>query len=188
VGKTVLIPTATLRCASGATCVSYPALGEPSKLSRGNPGPMCFACEKRHKYLEVDAAAAKLKVSKRRQVQGPTRSNDYDPRVRSEAERFGERATTERAGAAFVGHQHAEVSHASAIRERRRASVLTCEGGLQSAIVSGDARLTRTWSRSLRDAEDRLLWAEADLETSQLRERSRSRDDGRKPAQRRPGL
>ena len=146
-GKTVLLPTATLRCASGATCVSYPALGEPSKLARGNPGPMCFACEKRHKYLEVDAAAAKLKVSKRRR----------------------ERATTERAGAAFVGHQHVEVSHASAIRERRRASVLTCERGLQSASVSGDTRRTRRWSRSLRDAKARLLWAEADFEASQKR-------------------
>ena len=148
---------------------------------------MCFACEKRHKYLEVDAAAAKLKASKRRQVQGPSRSEGCEPEVRSEAERFSERATTERAGAATVDHQHAEVSHASAIRERRRASVLTCERGLQSAIVSGDARLTRRWSRSLRDAEVRLLWAEADLETSQLRERSRSRD-GRKHAERRPGL
>jgi hypothetical protein len=145
VGKTVLLPVATLRCARGAKCVSYPALGEPSKLSRGNPGPMCFACEKRHKYLEVDAAAAKLKVSKRRR----------------------ERATTELAGAAFVGHQHAEVSHASAIRERRRASVLTCKRGLQYAIVSDDARLRSRWSRSLRDAEARLLWAEADLKASQ---------------------
>ncbi len=165
--KPVLLPDAALRCASGANCVSYPTLGEPSKLSRGNPGPMCFACEKRHKYLEVDAAAAKLKASKHRQVKRPSRSNDYDPRVRSEAERFSERATTERAGAAAVGHQHAEVSHASAIRERRRASVLTCERGLQSAIVSGDARLMRRWSRSLREAQARLLWAEADLETSE---------------------
>jgi hypothetical protein len=153
VRKTVLLPTATLRCARGANCVSYPALGEPSKLSRGNPGPMCFACEKRHKYFEVDAAAAKLKASKRRR----------------------ERATTERAVAAAAGHPHAEVSRASAIRERRKVSVLTCERALQSAIVSGDARLTRKWSRSLRDAKARLLWAESDLEASERRELRRSR-------------
>ncbi len=173
--KTVLIPTAALRCASGANCVSHPTLGEPSKLSRGNPGLRCFACEKRRKYLEIDAAAAKLKASKRRQGKMPSRSEGYEPEVRSEAERFSERATTERAGAAAVGHPHAEVSRASAIRERRRASVLTCERGLRTAIVSGDARLTRRWSRSLRDAEARLLWAESDLEASPKRAQSEQR-------------
>jgi hypothetical protein len=169
VRKTVLLPAAALRCASGAKCVSYSTLGEPSKLARGNLSLRCFACEKRRGDREVDAAAAKLKSSKHRQVQRPSRSNDYDPRARSEAERFSERASTERAGAAAVDHQHAEVSHALGIWERRRASVLTCERALQSAIVSGDARLTRRWSRSLRDAEARLLWAEADLEASQKR-------------------
>jgi hypothetical protein len=169
VRKTVLLPAAALRCASGANCVSYPALGEPSKLSRGNPGQSCFACEKQRGDREVEVFAAKLKAAKHRQVKSPSRSKDYDPNVRREAERFSDRATTERAGAAFVGHQHAEVSHASAIPERRRASVLTCKRGLQSAIVSGDARLTRSWSRSLRDAEARLLWAEADVEASQKR-------------------
>ena len=122
--------------------------------------------------------AAKLKAAKHRQVKSPSRSKDYDPNVRSEAERFSERPTTERAGAAAVGHQHPEVSHvshASAIRERRRASVLTCKRGLQSAIVSGDARLTRSWSRSLRDAEARLTWAEADVEASQNRAQSEQR-------------
>jgi hypothetical protein len=169
VRKPALLLDAALRCARGANCVSYPALGEPSKLSRGNPGPMCFACETRRKDFEVDAAAAKLKASKRRQVKRPSRSEDYEPEVRSGVERFSEQPTTERAVAAVVGHQNVEVSRASAIRERRRASVLTCERALQVAIVSGDARLTRRWSRSLRDAEARLLWAEADLEASEKR-------------------
>jgi hypothetical protein len=152
VRKTVLLSAAPLRCASGANCVSYPTLGEPSKLSRGNPGPRCFACEKQRGEFEVEAAALKLKAAKHRQMKKPSRSKDYEPEVRSGAERFSERPTTERA---------------SAIRERRRASVLTCERGLQSAIVSDDARLTRRWSRSLREAQDRLLWAEADLEASE---------------------
>ena len=173
--KTVLLPAAAPRCASGANCVSYPTLGEPSKLSRGNPGPRCFACEKQRGEREVELFAAKLKAAKHRQVKSPSRCKDYDPNVRSEAEHFSERPTTERAGAAAVGHQHAEVSHASAIRERRRASVLTCKRGLQSAIVSGDARLMRSWSRSLRDAEARLLWAEADVEASQKRAQSEQR-------------
>jgi hypothetical protein len=167
VKKTVLVPAAALRCARGANCVSYPTLGEPSKLSRGNPGPRCFACEKQHGDREVDVLAAKLEYAKHRQVKRPSRSKNNEPKVRSEAERSSERATTGRAGVAFVGHQHAEVSHASAIRERRRVSVLTCKRGLQSAIVSGDARLARTWSKSLRDAEDRLRWAESDLEAAE---------------------
>jgi hypothetical protein len=167
VKKTVLLSAAPLRCASGVSCVSYTTLGEPSKLSRGNPGPRCFACEKQRKEFEVEAAALKLKAAKHRQVKKPSRSKDYESEVRSGAERFSERPTTERAGAAPVGHQDAEVSRASAIRERRRVSVLTCERGLQSAIVLGDARLTRRWSRSLREAQARLLWAEADLEASE---------------------
>ena len=106
-------------------------------------------------------------VERAAHLKKPSRSKNYEPEVRSGAERFSERPATERADAALVGHQNAEVSRASAIRERRRASVLTCERGLQSAIVSDDARLMRRWSRSLREAQARLLWAEADLETSE---------------------
>jgi hypothetical protein len=127
-----------LRCASGAECVSYPTLGEPSKLSRGNPGPRCFACETQRRDFELKAVAAMPKAGTFREVKRPSRSEDYVP----------------------------EVSRASENRERRRASVLTCERGLQSAIDSDDARLMRTWSKSLRDAEARLLWAEAELEAS----------------------
>ena len=127
-----------LRCASGAECVSYPTLGEPSKLSHANLGPRCFACETQRRDFDFEAVAAKPKAGTFREVKRPSRSEDYVP----------------------------EVSRASAIRERRRASVLTCERGLQCAIDSDDARLMRTWSKSLRDAEARLLWAEAELEAS----------------------
>jgi hypothetical protein len=37
----------TFRCSNVSGCVAYPALGEPAKLSRGNPGPTCLACEER---------------------------------------------------------------------------------------------------------------------------------------------
>ena len=142
--QTVLLPAAALRCASGANCVSYSTLGEPSKLSRANPGPRCFACEKQHADFEVEGVAAELKAeelkaAKHRQTKKPSRSESYEP----------------------------EVSRAWAIRERRRASVRTCERGLQSAIASEDVRLTRRWSRSLREAQARLVWAEADLEASE---------------------
>jgi hypothetical protein len=137
-------------------------------LSRANPGPRCFACEKQHADFEVEGVAAELKAAelkaeeqkaaKHRQKEKPSRSEGYEP----------------------------EVSRAWAIRERRRASVRTCERGLQSAIASEDVRLTRRWSRSLREAQARLQWAEADL-GRQRREPTRSRG-GRKQTQRRPGL
>jgi hypothetical protein len=46
------------RCANGENCVAYPALGEPSKLSRGNPSPRCFACEERRVISNLKAAAS----------------------------------------------------------------------------------------------------------------------------------
>ena len=155
--QTVQPPAAVLRCASGANCVSYPTLGEPSKLSRANPGPRCFACEKQRADFEVEGVAAELnaaelkaeelKATKHRQKEKPSRSEGYDP----------------------------EVSRAWAIRERRRASVRTCERGQQSAIASEDARLTRRWSRALREAQTRLQWAEADLRASEKRAHSEQR-------------
>ena len=134
-----LLPAAAPRCASGANCVSYPTLGEPSKLSRANPGPRCFACEKQRAEFEEGGVAAQLKAAKHRQTKKPNHSEAHE----------------------------SEVSPASAILERRRGSVRTCERGLQSAIASNDARLTRRWSKALRDAQARLLWAEADLEASE---------------------
>ena len=50
--QTVQQSAAAPRCASGANCVSYSTLGEPSKLSRANPGPRCFACEKQRADFE----------------------------------------------------------------------------------------------------------------------------------------
>ena len=141
--RSVLLSAAALRCASGTNCVSYLSLGEPSRLARGNPGPSCFACEKRSGDSSVEAVAAKLQVkaAKPRQVKKRSRSEGYEP----------------------------EVNRALVIMERRRATVLTCERGLQSAIVSDEARLVRTWSKGLGDAEARLLWAEADLEAAEKR-------------------
>jgi hypothetical protein len=153
VRQTDQLPAAVLRCASGANCVSYPTLGEPSKLSRANPGPRCFACEKQRADIEVEGVAAELKAeelkaAKHRQKQKPSRSESYEP----------------------------EVSRAWAILlERRRASVVTCERGLQSAMASDDVRLTRRWSRSLREAQARLVWAEADLGASKKRAQSEQR-------------
>ena len=161
-----------MRCAGGVLCVSYDTLGEPAKLSRGNPGPWCFACEIRRGDSDVEAVAAKLKVkaAKHRQVKKTSRPEGHEPDIGNRAKRFRERQTTDRAGTAVVGHRHAEeVSRASAILERRRASMLTCKRLLQSAIDSENVRLVRMWSKSLGEAEARLLWAEADFEACEKR-------------------
>ena len=134
------------RCSNGAKCVAYPTLGEPAKLSRGNPGPRCFACEERRV-----TSALKREAAKARKVASMQEANEP---------RWGKSNGLEE----HVGRKHAEVERAHEVRERRRQSVLTCERGLCSAKASGDERLVRRWSRSLRDSKARLAWAEADLE------------------------
>ncbi len=163
---------ATLRCSNGARCVTFPTLGEPAKLSRGNPGPMCFACEERRVATELEKVADKAKTGQRPEANGRRPSEDNKPDKRVCAKDSCERTGVEREGVEFLCREHTEVSRASAILARRRASVLICERGLQSAIVSDDARLRRTWARSLRDAEARLHYSEADLESSEKRAQS----------------
>jgi hypothetical protein len=52
---------------------------------------------------------------------------------------------------------------ARGVLERRKRAVFTCERGLHSALASGDERQVRRWTRSLREAKERLAKAEADL-------------------------
>jgi hypothetical protein len=143
------------RCSSGERCVAYTSLGEPARLSRGNPGPRCFACEERRAASRLKAAPAREeeavelgKVSRLR------RGRDEGPE---------EHAGREQAGAE---------QRAREVLERRRRSVLTYERGLRSALASGDERLVRRWSRSLREARERLAWAEADLQETETRAHS----------------
>jgi hypothetical protein len=157
------------RCSSGVHCVAYPTLGEPAKLSRGNPGPRCFACEERRAASELEAHSAKSEATKRREEDAPLRSESHEPGVRICAELSCGRPAVEREGGAFICREHAEVKRASASLERQRASVQTCERGLRSALAAGDERLTRTWSRSLMEAEARLMWAEVDLRAAEER-------------------
>jgi hypothetical protein len=133
-----------LRCSNGENCVAYPALGEPSKLSRGNPGRRCFACEERRVTSDLKTAAAHKKAVELRKAKKPHLSKDNGLEE-------------------HVSQEHAQAEGTWEVLERRRRSVLTCERGLRSALASGDERLVRRWSRSIREAEARLAWAEADL-------------------------
>ncbi len=137
------------RCASRENCAAYPALGEPSKLSRGNPGPRCFACEERR-------AASQLKATVPEEQVDQERGKAKEPRL-SKSNRL---------------EKHAGVSRAYEVLERRRRSVLTCKRGLHSALGARDERLVEKWSSSLRDAEERLAWAEEDLARAEATARS----------------
>ena len=132
------------RCANGTNCVAYPTLGEPSKLSRGNLGPRCFACEERRVTSALERAAAKEKKA--------------TSRHEAKESRWTKNKRLEKP----VSREPAEAGRSREVLERRRKSVLTCERGLRSAQASGDERLVRKWSRSLREAKQRLAWAEAD--------------------------
>jgi hypothetical protein len=142
------------RCANGIRCVAYPVLGEPSKLSRGNLGTMCFACEERRVASELETAATKQRAAERRNANNRpwAESNQHKEHLKENASR-----------------EHTEVERAREVLERRRRSVLTCDRGLRSALASSDERLVRRWSRSLREAKDRLAWAEADLARAEKR-------------------
>jgi hypothetical protein len=146
------------RCANGTRCVAYPALGEPSKLSRGNTGTRCFACEERRLASELKSAAAnKKKAAERRDANKRPWAESNQPKGYLKEN---------------AGSEHTEVERAREVLERRRRSVLTCKRGLRSALASGDERQVRRRSRSLREAEDRLAWAEADLARAEKRARA----------------
>jgi hypothetical protein len=110
----------------------------------------CFACEERRVSSELKTAAANKKAVERRMAKEP---------------RWGTGNGLEE----HLGRERTEAERAREVWERRRRSVLTCKRGLRSALASGDERLVRRWSRSLREAEDRLAWAEADLAHAEKR-------------------
>lgn len=171
-------PAAAPRCANGARCVAYPTLGEPAKLSRGNPGPWCFACEERRAAVELEAIVDEPKDERSRKASGSRkakrsrRSGGNQPKERVCVKRSCERPAVARDGIAAVCHEHAEESRAAAIRERRRAWVFTCERAVRAAIDSGDERLERRWAKLLLAAEVSFAEAEAELRRAQIRARS----------------
>lgn len=162
---------AGLRCSNASGCVAYPAIGEPATLSRGNPGPTCFACEERRVAAELEAA----RTAVRPEAKGR----------RMCAEQPCARPATERYGEASVCREHAAAMRAFSIWKRRRMWVLTCERALRSAIASGNDRLERKWARLLLEAEARSVWAEADLDAAEKRALHTSSGPG---GYRRPGM
>ena len=166
---------AALRCSNGVHCVAFTTLREPAKLSRGNPGPLCFACEERRAATEMELAADRPKGKQPRKASGlrktnrSPRSGGHKPSERVCMRRSCERPVAERDGMAVVCREHAEESRAAAVRGRRTAWVLTCERAVRAAIASGDERLERRWAKLLLAAEVSLAEAEAELRRAEIR-------------------
>jgi hypothetical protein len=138
---------------------------------------MCFACEERRVAAELEVVAASSKEEQRRKAGGPRKANRSrlgkadGPKERTCMKGSCERPVAERHGAAVVCREHAEVSRAAAVQERRRAWVLTCERAVRSAIASGDERLERRWAKLLLAAEVSFAEAEANLHVAEIRAR-----------------
>ncbi len=170
--------SAVPRCSNGRNCVAYPTLGEPAKLSRGNPGPWCFACEERRAATEAEMVADESKDEHSGKARGSRkakrsgRSVGNRPKERLCMRPSCGRPVAERNGIAAVCREHAEESRAAAAQERRRAWVLTCERAVRAAIASGDKTLERKWARLLLAAEVSFAEAEAELRRAEIRARS----------------
>src|SRR5918997_4579577 len=76
-------PASAIRCSNGARCVACPTLGEPAKLSGGNPGPMCFACEERRVATELEKVADKSKTGQRPEANGRRLAKNNKPKKRT---------------------------------------------------------------------------------------------------------
>ena len=154
------------RCSAGERCASYAALGGPAKLSRGNPGSVCYACEERRVASELGKGSARRKPPARgaeprlaRPRRGPITC----------AKGSCQRPVGPLYGGVRLCREHAEAGLARDWQEGRSMWALTCERNLHEALASGDEALTRKWSGLLEEAKARLAQAEADLAAKEAR-------------------
>ncbi len=166
------------RCSAGERCASYVALGGPAKLSRGNPGPVCYACEERRAAAELGKQAARPKLA-----EGPEATRRRRPPTEGDEPRLGgdggaplacakdscQRPAGPLYGGVRLCREHAEAGLARGFHEGRSMWALTCDRNLRDALASGDEALTRKWSGLLEEAKARLAQAEADLATKEAR-------------------
>jgi hypothetical protein len=136
---------------------------------------VCFACEERRIAVELEAGAANYKDEQRRKASGSRKVNRLrlgggnQPKERICMKGSCERPVAERNGTAILCREHAEVSRATAVLERRRAWALTCERAVRAAIAAGDERLERRWAKLLLAAEVSFAEAEATLHVAEIR-------------------
>jgi hypothetical protein len=125
----------------------------------------------------LEAVAEDLGDDQRRKT-NQSRCSKNKRKERSCTNRSCDRPAVEWDGAAFVCREHAEVSRATAVRERRGAWALTCERAVRTAIASGDEHLERRWAKLLLAAEASFAEAEARLRMAEMRAQPNSRQRG----------
>jgi hypothetical protein len=151
------------QCSNGTDCVAYTALGQPSKLSWGNPETRCFACEERRVASELRAAAKGRTAKRQREVRYPLLEGQKRQLPNTCARRSCVRPATEWDGMAYVCAEHAEAQRARVMQARVKYLVTSSEEKWRSAHDSGDEAVARMWWRALRQAQARLAEAEANL-------------------------
>jgi hypothetical protein len=157
------------QCSNGTDCVAYPALGQPSKLSWGNPGTTCFACQERRVASELKAAAKGKTSNRTREAELPLLQGHERQAPNTCARRSCIRPATEWDGMTYLCGEHATAQRARVIQERSKSWASSCEEKWRSAHASGDEALARRWWRSLREAQARLAEAEANLAAADRR-------------------
>ena len=171
------------RCSAGERCASHAALGEPAKLSRGNPGPLCFACGERSAAFVPGEAVKAKPAADPQDERGPLARGEGR---RGEGLRSGggrkegyacsegrcQRPAVEGPRGARVCREHAEARRAREWREGRAEWALTCGRNLRDALAAGDGALARKWCALAEGAEAALVRARADLAAAEARARS----------------
>lgn len=158
----------TQQCSAGERCASYAALGEPARLSRGNTGALCFACQERSGAAALKSAAAKAKPASGREdkqerpAEGGHRRGQ-DRQSPTCAKGSCGRPAIEWQYGARVCREHAEAGRAREWQERRDMWALCCERNLRNALSAGDEALARKWSGLLDEARASLALAKAAL-------------------------
>ena len=166
------------RCSAGERCASYAALGGPAKLSRGNPGPVCYACEERRAISQLRKGAAHLGRSEDREAaRGGRQSAEGDgprPGGGGRALLVCTKGSCQRpvgplSGGMRLCREHAEAGLARGWQEGRSMWAIICDHNLREALASGEEALTRKWTGLLEEAEARLAQAEANLAAKEAR-------------------
>ena len=117
----------------------------------------------------MEAVAEDPGDEQHRKANRSRRSKGNRRRERTCVKQSCERPAAEWDGTAFVCREHAEVSRAAAVRERRGAWALSCERAVRAAISSGDEYLERRWAKLLLAAEVSFAEAEARLRAAEMR-------------------
>ena len=158
--------TQTRRCSAGGRCASHAALGQPAKLSRNNPGPLCFACEERRAALELRKARRGPGAARGLAAETPPAPRGRPPRGVGAppcAKSSCPRPAAGHRGGPLLCREHAAAERARRWQEKRARWAIACDANLREAIASGEEELARKWEGLLEEARARLAWAEADL-------------------------